>query len=76
MARALSGDVRERVVALVFGGATTRVAASMMNVSNASAVRWSQRARATGVSAPKPGGRVPGVCGKKDRRRKFRLHLR
>ena len=60
MARPCSMDLRERVVALVLGGSTTRAAAAQMQVSVASAVRWSQAARATGSVAPKPmGGKRP-----------------
>ena len=60
MARPFTNDLRERVVALVLGGATTRAAATQMQVSVASAVRWAQRARATGDSAAKPmGGKRP-----------------
>jgi len=60
MARPYANDLRERVVALVLGGSTTRVAAARMQVSVASAVRWAQAARATGSAAAKPmGGRRP-----------------
>ena len=60
MARPFTNDLRERVVALVLGGSTVRAAAARMQVSVASAVRWAQRARATGDSAAKPmGGKRP-----------------
>jgi len=60
MARPYANDLRERVVALVLGGSTTRAAAARMQVSVASAVRWAQAARVTGSAAPKPmGGKRP-----------------
>ena len=60
MARPYANDLRERVVALVLGGSTTRAAAARMQVSVASAVRWAQAARATGSAAAKPmGGKRP-----------------
>ena len=53
MARPLSKDLRERVVAAVIGGASTRAVAARFGV----AVKWSQRYRATGSVAPgKMGG--------------------
>jgi transposase len=62
MARAYSSDLRERVVAAVMGGATVRAAADRFGVSVASAVKWSQRYRATGSMAAKPsGGKKPYV---------------
>lgn len=68
MARPYAKDIRERVVALVLGGSTTRAAAARMQVSVASAVRWAQAARATGSSAAKPmGGKRPYVlAGQRD----------
>ena len=60
MARPYANDLRERVVALVLGGSTTRAAAARMQVSVASAVRWAQAARSTGSAAAKPmGGKRP-----------------
>ena len=57
MARAYSSDLRDRVVAAVMAGATVRSAAERFGVSVASAVKWSQRYRATGSVAPgKMGG--------------------
>jgi len=62
MARAYSSDLRDRVVAAVMGGATVRSAADRFGVSVASAVKWSQRYRATGSAAAKPrGGKKPYV---------------
>ena len=60
MARPYSQDLRDRVVAAVAGGRTCRAAAALFGVSVASAVKWSQRWRATGSAAAKPmGGRRP-----------------
>jgi transposase len=56
-AQAYSLDLRERVVALVAGGHTTRAAAASFDVSVASVVKWTQRARATGSAAAKAVGR-------------------
>lgn len=57
MARPYSLDLRDRVVAAVFAGASCREAASTFQVSVASVVKWSQRQRATGSAAAKPMGR-------------------
>lgn len=60
--RAYSSDLRDRVVAAVMSGATVRSAAERYGVSVASAVKWSQRYRATGSCAAKPrGGKKPYV---------------
>jgi transposase len=60
MARPYSQDLRERVVAAVASGLTCRVVAARFGVSVASAVKWSQRFRATGsAAAAKMGGRRP-----------------
>ena len=60
MARAYSQDLRERVVATVAGGQPSRIVAALFDVSVASVVKWSQRARATGSAAAKPmGGKRP-----------------
>lgn len=60
MARPYSLDLRERVVASVAAGKPCRAVASLFDVSVASVVKWSQRARTTGSSAPKPmGGKRP-----------------
>lgn len=62
MVRAYSSDLRERVVAAVMAGATVRSAAERFGVSVSSAVKWSQRYRATGSAAAKPqGGKKPYV---------------
>ena len=60
MARPYSSDLRERVVATVSGGQPCRAVAELFDVSVASVVKWSQRARATGSPAAKPmGGKRP-----------------
>ena len=60
MARAYSLDLRERVVAMVDDGEATRSVAAAFNVSVASVVKWTQRARSTGSAAAKAmGGKRP-----------------
>jgi putative transposase len=57
MARPLSNDLRERVVAAVLAGESCRTAASRFGVAVSSVVKWSQRPRATGSVRPgKMGG--------------------
>ena len=57
MARPLSIDLRERVVAAVLAGESCRSVAARFGVSASSVVKWSQRHRATGSVAPgKMGG--------------------
>jgi transposase len=56
MAKSLSLDLRERVVAAVSGGMSRRQAAEHYGVSAASAIRWCTRQRETGNAAPKPRG--------------------
>jgi transposase len=53
MSKALSVDLRERVVAAVSGGMSRRAAAERFGVSAASAVRWCQSLRRGGTVAPK-----------------------
>ena len=60
MVRALSVDLRDRVVAAMRDGASCRDAAKTFSVSVASAARWSKRARDTGSVAPKPFGKPLG----------------
>lgn len=57
MTKAYSDDLRERVAASVVGGRSCRATASLFGVSVASAVKWSQRLRATGTAAARPTGR-------------------
>jgi transposase len=52
MARPLSLDLRERVVAAVLAGETCRSVATRFGVAVSSVVKWSQRHRATGSVAP------------------------
>ncbi|MCX5578928.1 IS630 family transposase [Kaistia terrae] len=52
MARPLSNDLRERVVAAVISGETSRAVAARFGVAVSSVVKWSQRQRATGSVAP------------------------
>lgn len=60
MVRPYSLDLRERVVAAVESGQTCRAVAELFEVSVASVVKWSQRARTTGSAAAKPmGGKRP-----------------
>ena len=54
MAKAYSNDLREWTAALVIGGRPCREVATLMGVSVASVVKWSQRLRATGSAAAKP----------------------
>ena len=57
MARPLSNDLRERVVAAVLSGESCRSAAVRFGIAASSAVKWMQRHRATGSVAPgKMGG--------------------
>jgi transposase len=57
MTRALSNDLRERVVEAVGTGESCRAVASRFGVAVSSVVKWSQRYRATGSVAPdKMGG--------------------
>ncbi len=56
MARSLSLDLRERVVAAVSGGMSWRQAAERFGLSVTSAVRWSARDRQAGSPAAKPRG--------------------
>jgi transposase len=56
MARPYSDDLRERVAALVLSGRTCRETARLFGVSVASAVKWSQRRRASGSAGAKPRG--------------------
>ncbi len=53
MSKALSVDLRERVVAAIAAGASCRAAASRFGVSAASAIRWWALEQETGSVAPK-----------------------
>jgi transposase len=52
MSKALSVDLRERVVGAVAAGASCRRAAARFGVSASSAIRWCARIRETGSVAP------------------------
>ena len=56
MSKALSVDLRERVVAAVAAGASCRAAATRFGVSASSASRWCALAREAGPVAPGPLG--------------------
>jgi putative transposase len=57
MARPLSKDLRERVIAAIVGGESSRTVAERFGVAASSVVKWSQRYRSTGSVAPgKMGG--------------------
>lgn len=57
MTKALSQDLRDRVVAAIDGGLSRRGAAARFGVSVSSAIRWHQLAREHGRAvARKPGG--------------------
>lgn len=56
MAKALSDDLRERVVAAVEGGSSRRGAADRFGVSASSAIRWCALKRQKGDAKPKPRG--------------------
>ena len=53
MSKALSVDLRERVVAAIAGGASRREAAVRFGVSASSAIRWASLVRGQGSVAPK-----------------------
>ena len=66
MPKSYSGDLRERVIEAVEGGASRRETAERFEVSVSSAVKWLQRWHESKSAVPKPrGGSVsPGrVCG-------------
>jgi transposase len=56
MAKALSIDLRERVLKAVDGGLSCRQAADRFGVSASSAIRWHDRRRKGGDFGPKPLG--------------------
>ena len=57
MTRTLSNDLRERVVCAIEAGESCRSVAARFGVAVSSAVKWSQRYRASGSVAPgKMGG--------------------
>ena len=56
MGRALSMDLRERVLAAIEGGLSCRAAAARFGVSVSSAIRWRQRLVQRGSAAPRMQG--------------------
>jgi transposase len=56
MARALSLDLRDRVVAAIAGGLSRRQAAAQFGVSAASAIRWQQLVAEHGTPKPQQQG--------------------
>ena len=56
MARTLSQDLRDRVVAAIDGGMSCRAAAAHFDVSISSAIRWRRLALQYGKALPKPRG--------------------
>lgn len=56
MVKALSIDLRERVISAVCEGASRHEAAARFGVSASSAIRWVAAWRLTGSSSPKPIG--------------------
>ena len=56
MTKALSVDLRERVVAVIDGGLSRRQAAARFGVSVSSAIRWHALARRTGTAVPRQQG--------------------
>ena len=56
MGKALSVDLRDRVVVTVEAGLSRRKAAERFGVSVASAIRWTRLSRSTGHVRPKPVG--------------------
>jgi len=56
MAKALSFDLRRRVIAAIESGMSCRQAAERFGVSASSAIRWHALERKTGDARPKPQG--------------------
>ena len=56
MAKSLSIDLRERVIAVIDGGLSRRQAAARFGVSVSSAIRWHALARRWGDATPKQQG--------------------
>ncbi len=60
MSRALSNDLRKRVIEAVDGGMSRRAAAERYEIGEATAIRWVRRWRETGSWAPdKMGPKTP-----------------
>ncbi len=56
MTRALSVDLRRRVISAIEDGASCRKAAARFGVSASSAIRWHALSKTVGDAAPKPQG--------------------
>ena len=56
MAKSLSVDLRERVIAVIDGGVSRRQAAARFGVSVSSAIRWHALALRSGDATPKRQG--------------------
>jgi transposase len=56
MPKSYSGDLRERVIEAVEGGASRREAGERFEISASSSVRWLQRWHESGSAEPKPRG--------------------
>jgi transposase len=56
MAKSLSVDLRDRVIAVIDGGVSRRQAAARFGVSVSSAIRWHALARRSGHATPKRQG--------------------
>ena len=56
MAKSMSVDLRERVIAVIDGGLSRRQAAARFGVSVSSAIRWHTLARRSGDATPKRQG--------------------
>ena len=56
MAKSVSVDLRERVIAVIDGGLSRRHAAARFGVSVSSAIRWHALARRSGDATPKRQG--------------------
>ena len=65
MPKPYSMDLRERAIARLRSGESTRSVAASLSIGVATAVRWGQRYRSTGSMAPLPmGGSEPsGIVG-------------
>ena len=61
MARTLSQDLRDRVIAAIDDGLSCRAAADRFGVSASSAIRWRQLAlgRGQAIAKPRSGDRHP-----------------
>ena len=56
MPKPYSQDLRDRVISAAAGGMSARAASRLFKISESTGVKWVQRWRRTGSSAPKPMG--------------------